>query len=199
MEQMFVGVFNAVKKYPEWWGKQTLAFYDRLKFPKFTPEEKKIADKTHIFLKKHQKTIGWTETGIQTAILTVCVAKGYKRLKEPKPKFVHPYTTTRRTTKAIVPDQIIMKAQPDLTSPKLKEWMKPTQSAPVPSGEYKATTGFDPARSLREIEELFAKEAVRAVAHDVETAKLAADTKRIHDTHEAILKFMRDNGIDPLP
>lgn len=73
MEQLFVGAFNAVKKYPEWWGKQTLALYDRLKFPKFTPEEKKITDKTYIFLKKYQKAIGWTETGIQAAILSVCV------------------------------------------------------------------------------------------------------------------------------
>lgn len=82
IEQVLVGSWNAVQKYPEWLGKQTLVLYDRLRFPKLTSEEQKMRDRTHEFLKKYQKTIGWTETGIQAVILGVGVAKGLRYLRE---------------------------------------------------------------------------------------------------------------------
>lgn len=81
-EKVFVGSWNAIKRYPEWWGKQTVALYDRFRFPKFTPEEQKVDDKVHTFLKKYQNAIGWTETGLQAILLSLAVRKGYRWLRD---------------------------------------------------------------------------------------------------------------------
>jgi len=129
-DNVFIGIGHAVSKYPEWWGKQTVVLYDKLKFPKFTSEEKKLTDKIHKFLKNHEKTIGWTETGLQAIIFSVCIVKGYRYLKEPKKQIsgiTSPFTPHVDNTTAIIPlnDDIIMPPKKDFIPEGLRKWMRP--------------------------------------------------------------------------
>jgi len=83
IEQVFVGVGNALKKLtPEAQGKGALDLYDKLKFPTLTPEEQKIADKTHQFLDKHRKAVGWTAVGSEAVIVAGVAALGYKLVRD---------------------------------------------------------------------------------------------------------------------
>jgi hypothetical protein len=81
IEKVLVGSWNAVKKVPEKQGEWILHQYDKMKFPKVTPEEKKLADKVHVFLKKHQKAVGWGATATEVAVTTLVIVKGYQLLR----------------------------------------------------------------------------------------------------------------------
>lgn len=81
LEQILVGSWNALKQIPEKQGKGIVNLYDKLRFPKLTPEEKKVQDKVHVFLKKYQKEIGWGVTGVEAAAVTYGIVKGIQYLK----------------------------------------------------------------------------------------------------------------------
>jgi hypothetical protein len=82
IEQMFYGVAKAPKTWSEFQGKKALEWYDRIKFPKETSEEKKLADTTRQFIAAHQKAIGWTVTGLEATALVSAVVLGYRRMRQ---------------------------------------------------------------------------------------------------------------------
>jgi len=81
IEKIFTGSWNAVKKVPEAQGKGALDLYDKLKFSKLTPEEKKVHDKVHVFLKEHQKAVGWGAFTAEAAAFTFVIVKGYTSMR----------------------------------------------------------------------------------------------------------------------
>lgn len=82
---ILVGGFNALKKFPEKQGKGALRLYDYLRFDPKTPEEKKVKDKIHTFLKKHQKEVGLGLSATYLAVISLVAAKGYKKLRNNAP------------------------------------------------------------------------------------------------------------------
>lgn len=80
-EKVFTGSWNAIKTPPEWLGKKTVELYDKLRFPKLTPEEKKMQDKLHAMLKKHYKAVGWTETTVAAGVTTYVITKLYRKFR----------------------------------------------------------------------------------------------------------------------
>lgn len=79
IEQVFVGTWNAVK--PENQGKTLLELYDAIKFPRHIKEEKKVADKLHVFIKEHPELVGWGAIVGEAAFVAGVVA-GFRKLKK---------------------------------------------------------------------------------------------------------------------
>lgn len=79
IKQVFVGAWNAVK--PESQGKIMLQWYDALRFPKLTPEEKKLHDKVHTLLKHNPIPVGWAAISVEAAVVASVVTLGYRALR----------------------------------------------------------------------------------------------------------------------
>lgn len=79
VEQVLVGAWNAVK--PESQGKKVLEYYDKFRFPKFAREDKKVADKIHVFLKKHPTLVG-SGAIVGEAAIVAGVVIGFRKLRE---------------------------------------------------------------------------------------------------------------------
>lgn len=79
LKRVLVGTFNALK--PESQGKKMLEWYDKLRFPKFTKEDQKVADNVHVFLKNNPKLAGWGAIIGEAALLGGIVA-GFRNLRQ---------------------------------------------------------------------------------------------------------------------
>lgn len=91
MEQVFVGAWNAIK--PENQGKKVLSVYDAIKFSPSTKEERKIADKLHVFIKEHPELVGWGAI-VGEAAFVAGVVVGFRKLKNRGVRQVsHPVPT----------------------------------------------------------------------------------------------------------
>ncbi len=81
LKRVLIGSWNAVK--PEHQGKKVLEFYEKLRFPKYTDEEKKVADRIYLLLKTHSNAVGVGAIVGETAV-AAAVVWGYTRLKHHK-------------------------------------------------------------------------------------------------------------------
>lgn len=78
LHQVLVGSWNAIQ--PEHQGKKALEWYDKLKFSPATPEEKKVKDTLHRFLKNNPKLVGWTAVATEAALLAGIVV-GIRKIR----------------------------------------------------------------------------------------------------------------------
>lgn len=122
LQQVLVGSWNAIQ--PEHQGKKALEWYDRLKFSTATPEEKKVKDAVHTFLKNNPKLVGWTAVATEAALLAGVVV-GFSKLKRRKSdvsRFREHGSLQEIHTRKLLSEYIDIKSRrPDPTGPEAGE------------------------------------------------------------------------------
>lgn len=77
-----IGMFNAIKKVPEWHAEMFLNIYDKLYTSKLTGLEREVADAMRPKIEKQAKVMGWVATGLEATAITIVASKGYTCIRD---------------------------------------------------------------------------------------------------------------------